>query len=61
VFSAADPRRTLLGLVGAPDLPTEFVWHVQSIKMRGSLAKVHLRTDGKPRPAGGHARDRADA
>jgi phytoene dehydrogenase-like protein len=46
VFSAADPRRTLLGLVGAPDLPTDFVWHVQSIKMRGSLAKVHLRTDG---------------
>jgi phytoene dehydrogenase-like protein len=46
VFSAADPRRTLLGLVGAPELPTDFVWHVQSIKMRGSLAKVHLRTDG---------------
>ena len=46
VFSAADPRRTLLGLVGAPELPPEFVWHVQSIKMRGSLAKVHLRTDG---------------
>ncbi|MFL6592049.1 MAG: phytoene desaturase family protein [Luteimonas sp.] len=46
VLSAADPRRTLLGLVGAPDLPTEFVWNVQSIKMRGSLAKVHLRTDG---------------
>ena len=46
VFSAADPRRTLLGLVGAPELPTEFVWHVQSIKMRGSQAKVHLRTDG---------------
>lgn len=46
VFSAADPRRTFLGLVGAPELPTEFVWHVQSIKMRGSQAKVHLRTDG---------------
>jgi phytoene dehydrogenase-like protein len=46
VFSAADPRRTLLGLVGAPELPPEFVWHAQSIKMRGSCAKVHLRTDG---------------
>jgi len=46
VVSAADPRRTLLGLVGAPDLPTEFVWNVQSIKMRGSVAKVLLRTDG---------------
>jgi len=47
VVSCADPRRTLLGMVGAPELPTEFVWHVQSIKMRGSVAKVHLRTDGR--------------
>ena len=46
VFSAADPRRTLLGLVGAPELPTEFVWHTQSIKMRGAVAKVHLLTNG---------------
>lgn len=46
VFSGADPRRTLLGLVGAVELPPEFVWHTQSIKMRGSVAKVHLRTDG---------------
>lgn len=47
VISAADPRHTLLDLVGAPELPPEFVWHTQSIKMRGSVAKVHLRTDGK--------------
>jgi phytoene dehydrogenase-like protein len=47
VFSAADPRHTLLGLVGAPELPPEFVWHAQAIKMRGAVAKVHLRTDGK--------------
>ncbi len=46
VFSAADPRHTLLGLVGAPELPPEFVWQVQSIKMRGAVAKVHLLTDG---------------
>ena len=46
VFSAADPRHTLLDLVGAVELPPEFVWHTQSIKMRGSVAKVHLRTDG---------------
>ena len=46
VLSGADPRRTLLGLVGAPELPPEFAWHVQSIKMRGAVAKVHLRTDG---------------
>jgi len=28
------------------NLPPEFVWHTQSIKMRGSVAKVHLLTDG---------------
>jgi phytoene dehydrogenase-like protein len=46
VVSGADPRRTLLGLVGAPELPPEFVWHAQSIKMRGSVAKVLVRTEG---------------
>ncbi len=46
VLSDADPRRTLLGLVGAPELPPEFVWQAQSIKMRGSVAKVHVLTDG---------------
>jgi phytoene dehydrogenase-like protein len=46
VISAADPKHTLLGLVGAVNLPPEFVWQVQSIKMRGSVAKVHLLTDG---------------
>ena len=46
IVSAADPRHTLLNLVGAPELPPEFVWQTQSIKMRGSVAKVHLLTDG---------------
>jgi phytoene dehydrogenase-like protein len=46
VISAVDPKRTFLDLVGAPNLPPEFVWHAQSIKMRGSVAKVHLLTDG---------------
>jgi len=46
VISGADPRHTLLGLVGAPELPPEFVWQAQSIKMRGSVAKVHVLTDG---------------
>jgi len=46
IYSALDPKRTFLGLVGAPELPPDFVWQVQSIKMRGSVAKVHLRTDG---------------
>jgi phytoene dehydrogenase-like protein len=46
VVSGADPRHTLLDLIGAPELPPEFVWHTQSIKMRGAVAKVHLLTDG---------------
>lgn len=46
VISAADPKHTFLQLVGAVELPPEFVWNVQSIKMRGSVAKVHLLTDG---------------
>ena len=47
VLSGADPRRSLLGLVGAVELPPEFVWATQSIRMRGSVAKVHLLTDGR--------------
>ncbi|RJP51696.1 MAG: NAD(P)/FAD-dependent oxidoreductase [Anaerolineaceae bacterium] len=46
IISAADPKHTFLQLVGAMELPPEFVWNVQSIKMRGSVAKVHLLTDG---------------
>ena len=46
VISAVDPRRTFLSLVGPMNLPPEFVWNVQSIKMRGSVAKIHLLTDG---------------
>jgi len=45
ILSSADPKHTLLKLVGAQDLPPEFVWHTQSIKMRGSVAKIHLQTN----------------
>src|SRR5215208_5439546 len=46
VISAVDPKRTFLSLVGPMNLPPEFIWKTQSIKMRGSIAKVHLLTDG---------------
>ena len=46
VVSAADPKRTFLSLVGPMSLPPEFVWKIQSLKMRGSVAKLHLLTDG---------------
>ncbi|HEU0296411.1 MAG TPA: NAD(P)/FAD-dependent oxidoreductase [Anaerolineales bacterium] len=47
ILACADPKHTLLKLVGARELPPEFVWHTQSIKMRGTVAKVHLLTEGK--------------
>jgi phytoene dehydrogenase-like protein len=47
VFSAADPRHTLLTLAGERELAPEFAWHVRNIKMRGAVAKIHLRTDGR--------------
>jgi phytoene dehydrogenase-like protein len=47
ILSSTDPKHTLLKLVGAQDLPPEFVWHTQSIKMRGSVAKIHLLTGGR--------------
>jgi Phytoene dehydrogenase and related proteins len=46
VISSADPKHTLLNLAGPRELPPEYVWHIQSIKMRGSVAKIHLLTDG---------------
>lgn len=53
ILSSTDPKHTLLKLVGPQDLPPEFVWHTQSIKMRGSVAKVHLLTDGRHGIPGG--------
>lgn len=46
VLSAVDPKRTFLSLVGPINLPPEFVWMAKSIKMRGSVAKIHLLTNG---------------
>ena len=57
VISAIDPKRTFLELVGAVNLPPEFVWNVQSIKMRGSTAKMHLLLD---RPLGTRQAGKAD-
>ena len=48
VLSNADPKRTFLSLVSPLELPPTFVWNVQSIKMRGSVAKVHLGLESLP-------------
>lgn len=48
ILSAADPKQTFFSLVGPMELPPTFVWNVQFIKMRGSVAKVHLGVESLP-------------
>ncbi len=48
VISNADPRRTLFGLVGAPNLEPHFVRRVRNIRYRGCTAKVNLALSGLP-------------
>jgi phytoene dehydrogenase-like protein len=43
VLSSADPKHTLLKLVGAQDLPPEFVWHTQSSKCAARSQKSTCR------------------
>jgi len=52
VVSNADPKRTLLGLVDARDLPEEFRHAIGGIKMAGPCAKVNLVLNQEPRVAG---------
>ena len=48
VVSAADPRRTFLGLVGEKELPGEFVESIRRFKFRGASAKVNLALGEAP-------------
>src|SRR5712691_1575774 len=52
IVSAADPRRTLLGLVEPIHLDPDVVLAVRNIKCRGSVAKVNLALGELPRFAG---------
>jgi hypothetical protein len=49
VLSNANPQITLLDLVEASELPSEFRERVANIKMKGSAFKVGLALDGLPR------------
>jgi phytoene dehydrogenase-like protein len=60
VISSADPRHTLLELVGPAHLEPEFVRRVQNIRMRGTLAKINYAVSSLPRLTGLSALD-ADA
>ena len=48
VVSCAEPRRTLLGMVGAEHLPPELVADLQRYRLRGSSGKVNLAVDRLP-------------
>ena len=48
VVSNADPKSTIMGLVGARNVETGFTRRVHHIRMRGNAAKLHLALDGLP-------------
>jgi len=48
VVSNADPKRTILELVGARHVETGFTRRISLIRMRGNAAKLHLALDGLP-------------
>ena len=52
VISNADPKRTVLNLVGARHFEARFVHRITNIRMRGNAAKLHLALDDLPTIAG---------
>ncbi len=52
VVSNADPKRTIMQLVGARHVETGFTRRINNIRMRGNAAKLHLALDGLPGVAG---------
>jgi phytoene dehydrogenase-like protein len=52
VVSNADPKRSMLGLVGEQHLDPGFASRVAAIDQRGSMARIHLLIDELPRYLG---------
>ena len=48
VISNADPKRTLMQLVGAKNVETGFAQRINHLRARGNAAKLHLALDGLP-------------
>ncbi len=48
VSSSVDPRLTFMKMVGAENLPDDFVEDIKRFKFRGASAKVNLALDGLP-------------
>ena len=49
IVSNADPKTTFLKLLGARHLEAGFAHRINKIRMRGSVAKLHLALDGLPK------------
>jgi phytoene dehydrogenase-like protein len=48
VISNADPKSTIMDLVGVRNVETGFTRRIHHIRMRGNAAKLHLALDGLP-------------
>jgi len=52
VISNADPKRTVMDLVGAKHVETGFTRRIHHLRSKGNAAKLHLALDGLPAFAG---------
>jgi phytoene dehydrogenase-like protein len=52
VISNADPKRTMMDLVGARHMETGFTHRIHHLRARGNAAKLHLALDGLPTISG---------
>jgi phytoene dehydrogenase-like protein len=59
VISNADPKQTIMKLVGARNVETGFTHRVHHLRMKGNAAKLHLALDGLPTFAGLSKKDYA--
>jgi phytoene dehydrogenase-like protein len=60
VVSNADPKRTIMDLVGARHVETGFTRRIHHLRMRGNAAKLHLALDGLPMIEGLSKKDFAE-
>lgn len=60
VISNADPKRTIMQLVGARYVETGFARRIHHLRARGNAAKLHLALDGLPTITGLGKKDFAE-
>lgn len=60
VVSNADPKTTVMNLVGVRHLEAGFIQRINHIRMRGNAAKLHLALDGLPNIEGLEKREFGD-